>query len=288
MQLVRYDNALDFELAAISALMTREAEHNLMLGLVSILKADSRFYGDAPYFATVVDGGRVVVAGLMTPPHPVVVSLCTDIEALRLLADDVRAFLPSTPGVNAPSPTAGLFAEGWRGLTGADVELELAERIYELTKLAPPVGVAGRGRQIVRADAELLVQWRMEFGAEAVSFTPTSRDAAARDIEVRLAADPRERGVFVWEDDGELVCMAGCGAPTPNSLRIAPVYTPPEHRRRGYAAACTAAACEWILGPAGKSFVTLFADIANPTSNGVYQRIGFEPVCEAEEWRFTQ
>jgi predicted GNAT family acetyltransferase len=68
-------------------------------------------------------------------------------------------------------------------------------------------------------------------------------------------------------------------------MRIGPVYTPPEHRRQGYASACTAAACVQVLD-SGKSFVTLFADLANATSNHVYQAIGFEPVCDAQMIRF--
>jgi uncharacterized protein len=286
MHLVRYETAEDFERVVAPALIAREAEHNLMLGLVSILKTDSRFYGDTPYLATVVDGGRVVVAGLMTPPHPVVVSLCHDVPSLQILAEDVRAFLPSMPGVNAPSPTARLFAGAWQEVTGDRTERRLAERIYRLERLVGPAGVDGRARQITLADTELLTRWSVAFEAETMQGSRTL-EAGRKDIEQRLASDPTQRGMFVWEAGGKTVCMAGYGGPTPNSLRIGPVYTPPEHRRHGYAAACTAAACDWILGPAGKSFVTLFADIANPTSNGVYQRLGFEAVCDAEAWRFT-
>jgi predicted GNAT family acetyltransferase len=187
--------------------------------------------------------------------------------------------------VNSLSPTAELFSRVWAELTGDRVERRLAERIYRLSTLIPPRGVSGRGRQIERKDVELLAQWSVDFEAEALEEGRTVEEGR-KDIEGRLASDPRERGMFVWEDGGQVVCMAGYGGPTANSLRIAPVYTPPEFRRRGYAAACTAAACEWILGRAGKQFVTLFADLANTTSNGVYQRIGFEAVCDAEMWRF--
>jgi predicted GNAT family acetyltransferase len=165
------------------------------------------------------------------------------------------------------------------------VERRLAERIYKLSELVSPTGVSGRGRQIVQADVELLARWSVDFENEAMGNGRTLEEGR-KEIETRLSSDPRERGMFVWEDGGQVVCMAGYGGPTPNSLRIGPVYTPPKHRRRGYATACTAAACEWILGLAGKNFVTLFADLANATSNGVYQRIGFEAVCDAEMWRF--
>ncbi|NEA23957.1 GNAT family N-acetyltransferase, partial [Actinomadura bangladeshensis] len=54
-------------------------------------------------------------------------------------------------------------------------------------------------------------------------------------------------------------------------------YTPAEHRRRGYGAAVTAAATTGALD-AGADDVVLFTDLANPTSNGVYRRIGYRPV----------
>ena len=112
---------------------------------------------------------------------------------------------------------------------------------------------------------------------EVTPWEEAPRESVEAAIQRVLQAPSEQAGRFVWQVDG---------SPTPNSLRIAPVYTPPQHRRHGYASACTAAACRYILD-SGKSFVTLFADLANPTSNHVYQAIGFEPVCDAEMIRFA-
>jgi predicted GNAT family acetyltransferase len=100
-----------------------------------------------------------------------------------------------------------------------------------------------------------------------------------------LRARPELAATFLWEVEGRPVCLVCYSSPTPNSLRIAPVYTPAEFRRRGYASACTAAVCRRILD-SGKSFVTLFADLANPTSNHVYQQIGFKAVCDVDVYYF--
>jgi predicted GNAT family acetyltransferase len=112
-----------------------------------------------------------------------------------------------------------------------------------------------------------------------------SRDAMREQTRRMASAPPAVAGTFVWDTGGRAVSMVGYSSPTPNSLRIAPVYTPPECRRRGYAGACTAAACSEILA-LGKQFVTLFADLANPTSNHVYQSIGFRPVCDVDVYYF--
>jgi hypothetical protein len=91
--------------------------------------------------------------------------------------------------------------------------------------------------------------------------------------------------LYVWDDDGP-VSMCGVGGPTPNGVRIGPVYTPPGLRRRGYASACVAAASQAQLD-AGRQFCFLFADIANPTSNHVYLKIGYEPVSDVSVYRFA-
>ena len=79
--------------------------------------------------------------------------------------------------------------------------------------------------------------------------------------------------------------MCGVGGPTPNGIRIGPVYTPPEFRGRGYASACVAAASQLQLD-AGRRFCFLFADLSNPTSNHIYQEIGYEPVGDVDRYVF--
>ena len=79
--------------------------------------------------------------------------------------------------------------------------------------------------------------------------------------------------------------MTGVGGQTPTGIRIGPVYTPPEHRGRGYASNLVAAATQQQLD-AGRSFVFLFTDLANSTSNHVYEAIGFEPVSDIDRYVF--
>src|SRR5581483_2213413 len=95
-------------------------------------------------------------------------------------------------------------------------------------------------------------------------------------------------GVFcLWEDGGEPVSLAGAGARTPNGARVGPVYTPPERRGRGYATSLTAELSQRLLDE-GSRFCFLYTDLANPTSNAIYERIGYVRVCESKELRFER
>ena len=80
--------------------------------------------------------------------------------------------------------------------------------------------------------------------------------------------------------------MAGVGGLTPHGIRIGPVYTPPELRGHGYASNLVAGVTQRQLD-AGRDYVFLFTDLANPTSNKIYQDIGYQPVNDIDEWDFT-
>ena len=93
------------------------------------------------------------------------------------------------------------------------------------------------------------------------------------------------RTFYLWEHDGRPVSMAGVTGPTPHGIRVGPVYTPPAERGRGFGSALTAAASQAQLDD-GRRFVFLFTDLDNPTSNKIYQAIGYEPVIDIDQWSF--
>ncbi len=93
-----------------------------------------------------------------------------------------------------------------------------------------------------------------------------------------------QRVIYLWDHDAP-VSLAGRPRHTAHGMSIGPVYTPPEFRRHGYAGACVAALSQQMLD-AGWEFCVLFTDLANPTSNSVYQKIGYRPVCDFDELEF--
>ena len=144
-------------------------------------------------------------------------------------------------------------------------------------------GVSGRARTATADDRELLIAWTEAFTEEALHGSPAPGGDAERVVDGRLADE--NSGFVLWEDD-EPVSVAGWGGPTPNGIRVGPVYTPPEQRRKGYASAVTAALSAEQLA-AGKRFCFLYTDLANPTSNKIYMDIGYEPICDAVDYEFA-
>ena len=114
------------------------------------------------------------------------------------------------------------------------------------------------------------------------------RDRAEETLDHRLSSPAA--GILLWEDAGEPVSLAGWGGRTPNGIRVGPVYTPPHLRGRGYATALTAELSQRLLDgrlfEGGRRFCFLYTDLANPTSNAIYERIGYRRVAESAEIAF--
>jgi GNAT superfamily N-acetyltransferase len=262
-------------------LLAREAEHNLILGLSGRLRTDPRLYGEDPYFAVALDGERVVGATMRTPPHNLILSLMEDDAALEPIAEETHSVFGTLPGVVGPKGPVARFARIWEDRTGERARIGIQQRVYRASAAVPPKGVPGSMRTYEEADRDLVVGWMDAFIREALPQAPP--EDAVGWLERNLS-NP-DAGIELWIDEGEPVSFAGYGGSTPNGIRVGPVYTPPELRRRGYASALTAGLTRMLL-EGGRTFCFLFTDLANPTSNSIYQRIGYEPVSDADQWVF--
>jgi predicted GNAT family acetyltransferase len=284
LRLARCGGAEAFLQRAGPFLAAREARHNLLLGLATMLARHPERERAAPYAAVVARGEAVVAAALRTPPHNLILSETEETAAIDLLAEDARRLYPTLPGVLGPAVACRRFGDRWQASTGQPHALAVAERIYELTGVIPVSGVPGEPRRATEADRPWLEDWFQAFVVEAIPGpSEESRQAAERGVDARLSSGS-DAGLWYWFD-GRPVALAGYGGPTPTGIRVAPVYTPPEYRRRGYASALTAALSQALLD-AGRRACFLFTDLANPTSNRIYQAIGYRPVCDVEERRF--
>jgi uncharacterized protein len=261
-------------------LVAREAEHNLILGLCGRLRRERRPYGNDPYLAVAEEGDRVVAAVLRTPPHNLVLSEVDDAQAIEPLTESVRLAFEALPGVLGPTKPAARFVGAWEAGTGVHGRRVLAQRIYRAETVLVPRGVPGGMRPYADADRPLVLSWLDAFVAEAL---PEAPPEPAADLLERRLREP-EGGLALWED-GEPVSFASFGGSTPNGIRVGPVYTPPERRRRGYASALVAELTRELLAR-GRRFCFLFTDLANPTSNTIYQEIGYRPVADVDQWAF--
>ena len=285
MQLKRFDDAAAFYDRAWSFLIAREAEHNLMLGLRSAL-IQGGVYQYPPYLAVVEDAGEVVAVAMRTPPHNLILSEMIGARPPQVIADDVyRVYQAELPGVSGPKTWSKAFAQSWSAISAKPHRLKMEQRIYRLEQVCPVGGVSGEMRRATEADRDLLLRWQMAFEQEAIG--EVNPEQAQRIVEMALTADPALRGRFLWWDADEPVSIVGYTGPTPHGMRIGPVYTPPELRGRGYGSACTAAVSQWLLD-GGREFVFLYTDLGNPTSNHIYQNIGYEPVSDVDVYEFGE
>jgi predicted GNAT family acetyltransferase len=258
----------EFLALAGSLLLADEARHNLILGIASTIADQPDTYRDAGYW--VVDGA----AALRTRPNPLVLARPRDERALRDLVDAIEDDLP---GVSGAAPEAYDFAVLW----DRPYRVVMEQNVFALEAVEPPPPTAGQARAATSADLALLARWWRAFVEEAV---PEEDQGPERDIDLierRLARD----GLTLWEVEGVPVSLCGHGGRTPNGMRIGPVYTPPEHRGRGYASSLTAEVSQRLLA-GGRRFCFLYTDRANPTSNAIYERIGYRKVCEAAQLAF--
>ena len=156
----------------------------------------------------------------------------------------------------------------------------MAMGIYRLTELIQPKPVDGVARMSDDRDLDLLRFWMEAFAREA--HVRSKPEQVERSLRSRWSGPG---GLALWEVEGRPVSMAGFGQFTPNGARVGPVYTPGEHRGRGFASAVTAHVSSLVLG-GGRSFCFLFTDLSNPTSNHVYEALGYERIAEASEYEF--
>ncbi len=280
MELRRFDEVDDFLAGAGDFLAAREAEHNLIFGICSTLRDSPEAYTAPPYLAVVTDGDRVVAASIQTPPFRVVLSEIDDPAAIDLLADDLLE--RDLPGATGPVDEVRAFVDALAARGGPSASLEMSERIYRLAAVKPPRPVGGHARVATPDDRDLLLEWVEGFMRDA--FGDADRAEVAANVDRWIVG--RGRTMHLWED-GDLVSLCGVGGRTPNGTRIGPVYTPPAVRGRGYASNLVATVSQAQLD-AGRRFVFLFTDQANPTANHIYQVIGYEPVRDIDAWRFER
>jgi predicted GNAT family acetyltransferase len=263
-----------------AALELDEAADSLMLGLCGVLIEHPERFEEAPCLKTVADEEGLVLAALMTPPHNLIVyGHRGDLQAgaAALVEAVVRDGWP-VPGTIGPSETASQVARAWTARTGSRARLVQRLRAYELRQVAIPPPQRGRLRLATEGDVDLVAAWHSAFQHEIHRRADAEQSRSV--TSVRIGAGD----IFVWED-GRVVSIAMQNRPTRRGISVGLVYTPPELRGRGYATACVSELSRRLLA-SGWEFCALFADVANPTANGIYRRIGYEPVCDYHEVRF--
>jgi len=276
-----FTDAEEFLARAEPLLLADEARHNLLLGIAGTIRDSPDLYPER-HLWLVVEGGRPVAAALRTPPYNLILAQPESEAALVELADAVAG--QELPGVVGSTPEIEAFVALWATRTGTTPTRGMSQGVYALETVESPPPVPGEPRIATMADRELVLDWWIAFGEEVLHEGSPGRERAVTSVDHKLSSP--ESGMLLWEVDGEVVSFAGWGGRTPNGIRVGPVYTPPELRGRGYATAVTADLSRRLLA-SGRRFCFLYTDLANPTSNAIYERIGYRRIAEAAEVVFS-
>ena len=227
--------------------------------------------------------GEVVGVGMRTAPFepypPYLLPMPDDAavglaRALHDRGEEVR-------GVNGALPASRRCADELARLSGGTAEVAQHMRLFELGDLVAPRAPAGRLRPASRDDVELALAWYAAFARDAdvqAGRTPGAHHDVGED---HASMSRRIAGGRLWfwvDEAGERVHLTGANPPAYGVARIGPVYTPRGHRGRGYASAAVAEVSRRIVADGARA--CLFTDQANPTSNRIYQALGYRPVVD--------
>jgi len=278
-----YDDISDFYNIVMPFLLEREAENNLLLGVLDAIGDDPRRYGESkPVLALVSNSNQLKLIAIRTPPFNQLLSYTDDLGSIDVLVDSLIEENMDLPGVLGTKEGAEEFTRLWCKGKKIKANLIAYERIYKLIEVAEET--LG-DRKLINADnsfQELILKWGREFILEAL---PESEVKLRDDWNPSLIRSIDEKRIFLLLDNGSPLSMARRAGKTPNGITVNLVYTPPSLRRKGYATECVAKLSKLLLDE-GNKFCFLFTDLLNPTSNSIYQKIGYRPIIDVDQYEF--
>jgi predicted GNAT family acetyltransferase len=233
--------------------------------------------------ATVWDEGGIRLTALMTPPHNITLYATDNIiapEAISCLIDGLKDY--DIPGVTTEKTLAEHFAREYSTRKKLSFITTMNQRIYELKEVNPDIKLTGAVRLLEEKDMCFFPYWLEAFYV-AGTYGNTQMNIP-QDEEIyryRLSL----KTIYVLEVNGTPVSMAGYTRIMQSAIGVAFVYTPPYYRRKGYASSCVAQISQLALEK-GFERCILYTDLLNPTSNSIYQKIGYSPVCDSLMLKF--
>jgi uncharacterized protein len=271
----QFDDGKEFLSAAAEFLDLRPVQHNLVLTIVHAAVV----HGDAGRYWLAEREGRAAGAVIQAPLDRWAVVTPMKTEVAVAFVDAIAEAGVGLPGVNGEAATAAAFAGHWTERTGTGATPGSGLRLYELGELRRPKEVMGCLRRAAREEVELLSGWVREFQVEARTGVEVTLERARSMAEewVQLGQ------LWVWED-GAPRTMVVTRQPVNGVVRLGSVFTPAEHRGKGYASACVYGVSGKMIGDGLRPI--LYTDLANPRSNSIYRNLGYRAVAEGIHYLF--
>ncbi len=275
MEVVRFDDAREFREQADPLLLANEAANNLIIGVTQTV-IDHPKESDSFVGRVLLDEDQPCAAAAQTVPYNLILGIPRSEQSIERLASEIG----DIPGVVGCQPGVDAFVAA----RPETYHLKMSQGVYQLDAITLPPPVDGVSRPARIDDADELAGMWIAFEEEAIGEVDAKETQGT--VRAQIESQSPRHGAWVHEVGGQIVSLSGHKGPTPSGIRIGPVYTPPEHRGRGYASQLVAAHSQWLLDN-GHRYCFLFTDLANPTSNSIYRRIGYRQIAESAQYELS-
>ena len=269
----QYTSAGPFLEVVHKYLLLREAENNLMLGVLHQCMADPP--NPKHIFIATQKDGYTLFAAVQTQHHFI-------IAGEKIYADAVIDFIVDqeigVSGIIGQKDLCLHFASRWKAKTKIPWSIRMNQGIYQLDNLRPISRSPGHLRLATSADQRILRRWMQEFS-----------EAIGEKIDVeksRIIVDNylSDASLYVWVNR-QIVSMARKARATDHGIVVTAVFTPLQFRNQGYATSLVHDLSARLLND--YKFCALYTDLDNPTSNSIYQRIGYRPIADSIVIQFS-
>lgn len=262
-------------------LLKKEAENSLMIGIIENIK---RGVYETHHQLTVEDDGQLLAILQVTPPHPLNYVVVNQSQATSIHEAVIPALLdqgiPFTEVVSEKL-SAETFGAMWEKQTNEAASTFMSQGLYRLDRVNDIDLADGSMRPATKSDQPLLEKWYRAFEQDS-GFEPSNDERMVAVVTTMIDNDD----AFIWVVDGTPVSCAKRSRPTLNGVTVSFVYTTPMKRGHGYARSLVAELSRMLLND--KQFCTLYTDLTNPTSNKIYQEVGYRPIMESSWIRLAR
>ncbi|CAM4088213.1 acetyltransferase [Bacillus luti] len=268
-QLHVYEEILNFKEEVTPFLEENAQENNLMLGVLQDIT-------EAVFMGVAKRGEEIAVVFLQTGEKIQMIVATSEVSgvAIEELAKELKKVYPDIPGLIGNKKVVQQLAEEIATLENKKTNVVMEQGVYALEQVKQKWNKDGVFREVNSDELPLIEKWIYQF-CEDVKL-PTTQEEAEQTAHTLI----NNHHLFGLEVDGKLVSVAAKTRPTKNNITVNFVYTPKEARKNGYASSCVAALSQRMLDEGYKT-TTLYTDLANPTSNKIYQEIGYEQIAES-------
>lgn len=275
MNFQRYENVDAFAKIVTPFLEENEDKFSLFLGVLKGIKAGAY---ENPYMATIEENGQLLAIFQMTPPHPLNIIFVDENQistCIDLCISELTKHAVPLESIISVKEWAVLFAQKWQEKTDGNYSLMMDQGLYRLDQVEESLEMSpGKWRYATISDAQLIEKWYSQFEQDTGLSVTAPEEIKKR---VKNMLDGKE--VFFWEDQGEVVSMMKKSRPTTNGITVSLVFTPAEKRKKGYGRTLVATVSKELLKEF--EFCVLYTDMLNPTSNKIYQEIGYKKLVDS-------